>query len=90
MVAGPLSKLPPFFKGARRKEAMRQSVSISFKGVSRIFERSLKGVFRKFLWCLTNFQGSFKRVSIKFQGSRAFQRRLKGVSREISVGFKGI
>ena len=36
------------------------------------------------------FQGSIKRVSIKFQGSRAFQRRLKGVSREISVGFKGI
>ena len=36
------------------------------------------------------FQGSFKRVSIKFQGSRAFQRRLKGVSREISVGFKVI
>ena len=42
------------------------------------------------------FQGSFKRVSAKFQGyfqivvSRVFQRRLKGVSREISVSFKGI
>ena len=44
-------------------------VSISFKGVSRIFERSLKGVFRKFQWWLTNFQRSFKEVSREFQES---------------------
>ena len=42
------------------------------------------------------FQGSFKRVSAKFQAyfqilvSRVFEGRLKGVSREISVSFKGI
>ena len=35
--------------------------SISFKGVSKVFERSLKGVSGKFQW-----RGSFKKVSRKF------------------------
>ena len=47
----------------------------SFKGVSRIFERSLKGVFWKFQWCLTNFRRSFKEVS------RESQESFKGSSR---------
>jgi len=45
------------------------SVSISFKRVSRIIERSLKGVSGKFQWGLTNFQKSFKKVSRLFQDS---------------------
>ena len=54
----------------------------SFKGGLRLFERSLKIVFRKFQWC-------FKEVSNKFQGSlRVFQENFKGISRKIQEYFK--
>ena len=73
----------------------------SFKEISRVFDRRLKGVFGSFMGvgCVNAvswvFQGSFKEVSRKFQGHfkkgpRVFQGRLKGVSREFSVGFRGI
>ena len=60
----------------------------SFNGVSRLFTGcltfSFNGVFGSFKEVSRKFQGYFKRVSWEFQG------RLMGVSREISVGFKGI
>ena len=64
-------------------------VSSSFKRVSRVFERSLKGVLGK--WCFREFERSFKEVSRVFKGSlreisrmfnkvlRVFQLRLRGV-----------
>ena len=46
-------------------------MSSSFKGVSRIFENSLKGDLGKLKWCFKevskNFQESIKSVSRKFQ-----------------------
>ena len=59
-----------------------KGVLSSFKGVSRIFGRSLKGVSGKFQCCLTKFQRSFKEVS------RVFQDSFMGVSRKIE-GLKG-
>ena len=65
------------------------NVSTKFKGSSIKKEKCYMVDSKK-------FQISFKRVSTKFQGyfqivvSRVFQGRLKGVSREISVSFKGI
>ena len=52
-----------------------KGVLSSFKGVSRVFERSLKGVSGKFQWC-------FKEVS------RVFQESFNGVSTKISGQFK--
>ena len=39
-----------------------KGVLSNFKGVSRVFEKSLKGVSGKYHWC-------FKKVSKKFQGA---------------------
>ena len=49
--------------------------SISFKGVSKVFERSLKGVSGKFQWRFRKLQKSFKKVS------RVFIKSFKGISR---------
>ena len=73
-----------------------KGASISFKGISRVLKKvykvcqgsfnGAKSVFKK---VSKKFQGCFKNVSRKFKGiSRVW--RLKGVSREILVGYKGI
>ena len=38
-------------------------ISSSFKGVSRVSERSLNGVLGNFQWCFRKLQRSFKEVS---------------------------
>ena len=53
---------------------------VGLKGVSRVFERRLKGVF-----------GSFMGVSIPFKGvSRKFLRSFMGVLRVFQENFNGI
>ena len=67
-----------------------KDLSSSLKGLSKVFERSLKGVSVKFQCRFRKFPRSFKSVE-RFKGiSREFQGRLKGISMEISVGFKVI
>ena len=56
-----------------------KGISNSFKGVSRVFERNLKGVSGKVQLRFRMFQRTFKEVS------RVFQGRLKGISKEILV-----
>ena len=54
------------FKGISRKFQgclkRLKEVSSSFKGVSSVFERSLKGVSGKSQWCFRKFPRSFKEV----------------------------
>ena len=63
-----------------------KSISSSFKGDSRVLERSSTGMSGKFQWC-------FKKVSKKFQGSfkkvsRVVQRSFKGIPRKFQVCLK--
>ena len=51
--------LPESFKDVSTKI---KGVLSSFKGVSRVFEISLKCVSGKFQWCFRKFQSSFKEV----------------------------
>ena len=51
--------------------------------VSRVSERSLKGVSGKFQWCFRKYQRSLKEVS------RVFKENFKGISRKFQACFKG-
>ena len=67
-------------------------VSISFKGVSRVFEGNLQGVSGKLHWCfkkvLKKFKESFKSVSRKFQGYFV-SRKIEGCFNGDLSGFQG-
>ena len=86
------NKLSKKFQGRVLRKVLRVFQD-SFKGVSkkieiqwglRYFERTSKGISGE-------FQMYFKNVSRVFQDSfKGVSMRLKCVSREISVGFKGI
>ena len=61
--------------------------------VSRVFQRSFKGVYRKFQGCFKEvskvFQGSFKNVSRKFPGNfKGVQKHFKGISSKIEGHFQ--
>ena len=62
--------LPESFKDVSTKI---KGVLSSFKGVSRVFEISLKCVSGKFQWCFRKFQSSFKEVFV-------FEESFKGIS----------
>ena len=55
----------------------------SFKVVSRVFERSLKGVSGKVQWCFKEVSKIFKVVS------RVLQESFKGILRKVWGCFKG-
>ena len=62
--------------------AEKSNFSSSFKEVSRVFERSVKGISGR-------LQGCFKGVSKKFKEvSRVFQGSFKGILRKLQGYFK--
>jgi len=83
-VLGVLSSVKVFqecLKNVLRVFEVSRMFPVSFKGVYKKFQGSVKGLQGSFKSVTRKFQGNFKGVSSNFKGvSRVFVRSLKGVS----------